>query len=165
MNNRFCELLFVGVFVLFSAGSASGQLLGTKSTLTLDAVKTIITGAESEAVANNWNVIIAIVDDGGHLLYLERMDGVQIPSLKIAQAKARTAALYRRPTKAFAERLNGGSMSTLNLPDVMTLEGGLPIVVDGVTIGGIGVSGVRAAQDAQIAQAGLDALAAALAAE
>ena len=130
-----------------------------KPALTLDAVKRIAAAADAEATRNNWKVIIVIVDDAGHLLYLQRNEDVQLASLQIAQAKARTAALYRRPTKIFADRLAGeNGLSVLGMPDVIPLEGGLPIIVEGRTIGAVGVSGVTSQQDAQIAQAGINAL-------
>ena len=131
----------------------------TKPMLTLDAVKRIAAAADAEATRNNWKVVIVIVDDGGHLMHLQRSEDVQLGSLEIAQAKARTAAFYRRPTKAFADRLaNDNATALLSMPDVIPLEGGLPIIIDGRTIGAVGVSGVTSQQDAQIAQAGINAL-------
>lgn len=127
--------------------------------LTLDAVKRIAAAADAEAARNNWKVVIVIVDASGQLMYLQRHDDVQLGSLQIAQAKARTAALYRRPTKVWADRLAGENGSiVLTFPDVIPLEGGLPIIVQGYTIGAVGVSGVISQQDAQIAQAGISAL-------
>jgi len=135
--------------------------LGQRKTLTLEAARKIAAAAEAEARKNNWNVVIAIVDEAGYLVYLQRMDGVQLASIEIAQGKARSAALFRRPTKAFEDQLVGGRQAILALPGAMPFEGGLPIVVDGEVIGAIGVSGVTAQQDGQIAKAGVDALLAA----
>ena len=138
---------------------AANAQTATKPILTLEAVKRIAAAADAEAARSNWKVVIVIVDDGGHLLYLQRSEDVQLGSLDIAQAKARTAAFYRRPTKAFADRLtNDNAMSILGMPHIIPLEGGLPIIVDGRTIGAVGVSGVTSQQDAQIAQAGINAL-------
>jgi glc operon protein GlcG len=144
--------------LLFSPAMLSGQL-PQKPTLTLEAVKRIAAAADAEATRNNWKVVIVIVDEAANLMYLQRNEDVQLGSLHIAQAKARTAALYRRPTKMWADRLAGeGGTSVLGFPDVIPLEGGIPIIVDGRTIGAVGVSGVTSQQDAQIAQAGITAL-------
>lgn len=131
----------------------------TKPILTLDDVKKIAAAAEAEALANKWAVVIAIVDDGGHLMWLQRLDGVAPISSYIAPAKARTAALGRRESKLYEDMINNGRMSFLNAPvlDGM-LEGGVPIVVDGHVVGAVGVSGVKSAEDAQIAKAGIAAL-------
>jgi uncharacterized protein GlcG (DUF336 family) len=133
----------------------------TKPFLTLDDAKKIAAAAEAEARANNWNVAISIVDDGGHLLWLQRMDGVAPVSAYFAPAKARTAALGRRESKIYEDMINNGriSFSTVPFIDGM-LEGGVPIVADGHVVGGVGVSGVKSAEDAQIAKAGIAALAA-----
>lgn len=145
--------------VLLLTPSLSFAQLAQKPTLTLDAVKRIATAADAEATRNNWKVVIVIVDEAANLMYLQRSEDVQLGSLHIAQAKARTAALYRRPTKVWADRLSAeGGTSVLGLPDVIPLEGGIPIIVDGRTIGAVGVSGVTSQQDAQIAQAGINAL-------
>ena len=151
-------LFLLALLSAASALHADAQLLAERQALTLEAAKVIASAAEEEARSNEWTVVIAIVDAGGHLLYLQRMDGVQLASLEVAQQKARAAALYRRPTKAFSDLLAGGSEVPKILPGVIPLEGGLPIVVDEVVIGAIGVSGVRASEDAQIGQAGIDAL-------
>jgi glc operon protein GlcG len=137
---------------------AAAAQLAERQMLTLAAVKRVAAAAEAEAVRNNWNVVIAIVDDAGHPLWLQRMDGVQIASIEVALAKARTAALYRRPTKAFADAISGGNQLMAMLPDVMPLEGGVPIIVNGQVLGAVGVSGVTAQQDGVIAAAGIAAL-------
>jgi len=154
--------LWLPTMVLALATAVWSQApLGQRKTLTLEAARKIAAAAEAEARKNNWNVVIAVVDEGGYLVYLERMDGVQLASIEIAQRKARSAALFRRPTKAFEDQLVGGRQAILALPGAMPFEGGLPIVVDGEVIGAIGVSGVTSQQDGQIAKAGVDALPAA----
>ena len=117
-------------------------------------------GAEAEARKNNWNVVIAILDSGGNLVLLQRMDNTQIASVVVAQRKAYSAVAWRRPGKAFADRLTAGGagLQVLGAEGAVPLEGGLPIVADGKIIGSIGVSGVTSEQDAQVASAGLAAL-------
>jgi glc operon protein GlcG len=132
--------------------------LATKHALTLEIAKELSAAAEAEAIKNGWNVVIAIVDEGGRLMHLVRRDGTQYGSIEVAQDKARTAIAFRRPTKAFEEAIAGGRNALLRLGDATPIEGGLPIVVDGEMLGAIGVSGVTSEQDAHIAQAGLDAL-------
>jgi uncharacterized protein GlcG (DUF336 family) len=131
----------------------------TKPALTLEDAKKIGAAAEAEAVANKWNVVITIVDDGGHLLWLQRMDGAAPISSYIAPQKARTAALGRRESKIYEDMINNGRMSFLSAPELQgMLEGGVPIVVEGHTVGAVGVSGVKSTEDAQIAKAGIAAL-------
>ncbi|MGZ3342896.1 MAG: GlcG/HbpS family heme-binding protein [Reyranella sp.] len=131
----------------------------TKPALTLEDAKKIAAAAEQEAVTNKWNVVITIVDDGGHLLWLQRMDGAAPISSQIAAQKAKTAALGRRESKIYEDMINNGRVSFLSAPELQgMLEGGVPIVVDGHTVGAVGVSGVKSAEDAQIAKAGIAAL-------
>jgi len=131
----------------------------SKSTLELEDVRRIAQAAEAEARTNQWAVTIAIVDDGGHLLWLQRMDGVAPVAAAIAPAKARTAALGRRESKVYEDMINQGRMSFLSAPLIDgLLEGGVPIVVDGQCLGAVGVSGVKSNEDAQIARAGIAAL-------
>jgi len=131
----------------------------TKPFLSLDDVKRIAAAAEAEAVANGWAVTISIVDDGGHLLWLQRLDGVAPISAEIARAKAHTAAVGRRESKGYEEMINQGRVSFLSAPTLHgMLEGGVPIVIDGHVIGAVGVSGVTSAQDEQVAQAAIAAL-------
>ncbi len=131
----------------------------TKPVLTLEDVKKIAAAAEAEALANKWNVVISIVDDGGHLLWLQRLDGAAPISSYIAPQKARTAALGRRESKIYEDMINNGRMSFLSAPELQgMLEGGVPIVVEGHTVGAVGVSGVKSTEDAQIARAGIAAL-------
>ena len=133
--------------------------LKSKPFLDLDAVKRIAAAAEGEAQHHAWAVSIAIVDDGGHLLWLQRLDGAPPISAHIAPAKARTAALGRRESRVAAEMINQGRMSFLSAPDLHgMLEGGVPILVGGQCVGAVGVSGVKSGEDAQIARAGIAAL-------
>ena len=132
----------------------------TKPALELADVKAIAAAAEAEALKNNWAVTIAIVDDGGHLLWLQRLDGAAPISAHIAPAKARTSALGRRESKGYEEMINGGRTSFLSAPELSgMLEGGVPIMIDGQCLGAVGVSGVKSNEDAQIAKAGIAALA------
>jgi glc operon protein GlcG len=131
----------------------------TKQFLELADVKAMMAAAEAEALANKWAVAIAIVDDGGHLLALQRLDGAAAISSQIAPAKAQTAALGRRESRLYEEMINGGRVSFLSAPGLQgLLEGGVPILKDGQCIGAVGVSGVKSTEDAQIARAGIAAL-------
>ena len=131
----------------------------TKSVLTLSDVRAMAQAAEAEAVANQWAVTIAIVDDGGHLLWLQRLDGAAPISAHIAPAKARTAALGRRESKVYEDVINQGRTSFLSAPTLEgMLEGGVPVLVDGQCVGAVGVSGVKSNEDAQVARAGIAAL-------
>ncbi len=131
----------------------------TKATLTDADVSKMLAAAKACANQNNWAVTIAIVDDGGHLLGLQRLDGAAPMSAHIAPAKAHTSALSRRETKIYEDIINNGRTAFLTAPTVQgMLEGGLPIVIDGQVIGAVGVSGVKSSEDAQVAQAGIDAL-------
>lgn len=131
----------------------------TKPVLELEDVHRIAAAAEAEARANSWAVTIAIVDDGGHLLWLQRLDGAAPLSSYIAPGKARTAALGRRESRIYEEMVNQGRVSFLSAPEIEALlEGGVPITVEGAVIGAVGVSGVKSSEDAQIARAGIAAL-------
>ncbi len=131
----------------------------TKPFMVLEDVKRVARAAEAEAEKNKWAVVIAVCDDGGHLLWLQRMDGAAPISSEIAPAKARTAALGRRASKIYEDMINGGRVSFLSAPALEgMLEGGEPIVIDGHVVGAVGVSGVKSAEDAQIARAGIAAL-------
>jgi uncharacterized protein GlcG (DUF336 family) len=131
----------------------------TKPVLGLADVKKIAAAAEAEALKNNWAVTIAITDDGGHLLWLQRLDGAAPVSAQIAPAKAHTSALGRRETKVYEDMINNGRNAFLSVPIGGMLEGGVPIVIDGHVVGAVGVSGVKSNEDAQIAKAGVAALA------
>ena len=134
--------------------------MNTKPCLSLADVKLVAAAAEAEALANQWIVTIAIVDDGGHLLWLQRLDGVAPISSHIAPAKARTAALGRRESRIYEEMVNQGRTSFLSVPELEgLLEGGVPIIVEGHCLGAIGVSGVKSSEDAQLAKAGIASLA------
>ena len=130
----------------------------TRSMLTLEDCKRIAAAAEAEARKNNWNVCVAILDDGGHLLHLFRMDGATPANSRIAMEKGRTAAETRRSTAMWEDRVKGGRMVMLKMPGVTPVQGGLPIVIDGECIGAVGVSGVQSHEDEQIAKAGIAAL-------
>ena len=131
----------------------------SKPSLTNEDVKRMAAAAEAEALKNAWEVTIAIVDDGGHLLALQRLDGAAPISAHIAPAKARTAALGRRESRVYEEMINQGRVSFLSAPELVgMLEGGVPVMVDGQCVGAVGVSGVKSTEDAQIARAGIAAL-------
>jgi uncharacterized protein GlcG (DUF336 family) len=128
----------------------------SKHVLTLDDAKRIALAAEGEARRNEWKVVIAIVDDGGHLLYLQRSHDTQFGSVETAIQKAHASVAFQRPTKASEDAVTSGRLIHLALPGVIPAEGGVPLLRDGLVIGGVGVSGVRSFQDGQVAQAGVD---------
>ncbi len=131
----------------------------SKPVLSMDDCKKIAAACEAEAKKNNWPVVISIVDDGGHLMWLQRMDGVAPISSHIAPAKAKTAAMGRRESKIYEDMINNGRVSFLSAPLIEgMLEGGVPIVVEGQYVGAVGVSGVKSSEDAQIAKAGIAVL-------
>lgn len=130
----------------------------TRPELTLEDCRKIAAGAQAEAAKNKWNVAIAILDDGGHLLHFERMDGATPANAAIAVDKGRTAAISRRSSGKWEDIIKGGRTVMLKMPGILPVQGGVPVVVDGVTIGAVGVSGVQSHEDEQIAQAGIDAL-------
>jgi len=132
--------------------------MNSKAVLSQAEVSRILDTARTEAQANQWPVTIAVVDDGGHPLALERLDGAPPISAYIATEKARTAALGRRESKGYEEMVNGGRTAFLSAPLLTSLEGGVPILVDGQVVGAVGVSGVKAEQDAQVAKAGVQCL-------
>jgi uncharacterized protein GlcG (DUF336 family) len=160
--------LVVGAAVMLAAVSASAQtpappappITPYGAPITLDQAKKVMAGAEAEAKKNNWPVVITILDSGGQLVMSQRLDGAQFGSIEVAREKAYSAVAFRRPTKVFEDGLaqGGVNLRTLRLTGASVLQGGLPIVMDGKVVGGIGVSGVTAPQDAQIGQAGIDAL-------
>jgi uncharacterized protein GlcG (DUF336 family) len=131
----------------------------TKHILEASEVKSIAAAAEAEALKNNWAVSICIVDDGGHMLWFQRLDGAAPVSAHIAPGKALTAAMGRRESKAYEDMINGGRVSFLSAPGLEAmLEGGVPIMKDGQCLGAVGVSGVKSTEDAQIAKAGIAAI-------
>ncbi|HUF21600.1 MAG TPA: heme-binding protein [Burkholderiales bacterium] len=153
---KFFSTLLLAVFATISF-AAHAQLADRKA-LTLEGAKRIAAAAEAEARRNNWNVVIAIVDEGGHLIYLQRMDGTQTGSIDVAIGKARTSAAFKRPTKVFDDLAkNRPSILTID-PSAVLLEGGVEIRAGNDVIGAIGVSGVTSQQDAQIAEVGIAAL-------
>ncbi len=151
--------IMLGLALALSAGLASAQERPPYGNpITVDQAKKIAAGALAESKKNNWRMAISIVDNHGFPVYFERMDDTQTASVQIALDKAKTAAMFRRPSKAFEDGIAKGRVALLGLTGATPIEGGLPIMIDGKVIGGIGVSGANADQDAQAAQAGLNAL-------
>jgi len=153
MKTLLRALLGLSIAITVSAAD-----LATKKALTLEVAKQLGAVAEKAAAASKWTMVIAILDDGGNLLYLARMDETQIGSIDVAIQKAKSAIAFKRPTKAFEDVLAGGRSAILALPGAMPVEGGLPITVDGKIIGAIGVSGGTSPQDGEVGKAALDAL-------
>jgi glc operon protein GlcG len=145
-------LLIAATFTTVSAAD-----LTHKHSLNLEVAKAMAAAGEAHARANNWNVIITILDDGGNMLYMQRMDGAQIGSIAVSLRKAQSAINFKRPTKVFADGI-ANFPGLAMLPGAIANEGGIPIAVDGQIIGSIGVSGVTAQQDGMIGQAAIDAL-------
>lgn len=145
--------------LLIVASAAQAQLVD-KKVLTLEAAKKIAAAAEAEAKAKGARVVIAVVDDGGNLLLLERLDDTQVASVNVGIGKARTAAIFRRPSKVFEDQIREGRVAALALPGATPLQGGIPIIIEGKVIGAIGVSGETPSQDEDIAKAGAAAAAA-----
>jgi uncharacterized protein GlcG (DUF336 family) len=135
------------------------QTMLNRKTLSLADAKKMAAAASARAAAEGWNVVIAIHDNGGNLIYLERADGTQLGSVIVAQEKSRTALLFKRPTKMLEDTVLSGKVHMMSLPGITSVEGGLPIVIDGEVIGSIGVSGVMSSQDGQVAAAGVAAIA------
>lgn len=131
----------------------------TKHALNLADAKNAAAAATAVAAENGWKVVVAILDDGGNLLYLERIDGTQAGSVDVAIAKGRTAMMFKRPTKAFEDTVAGGRTVMMMLPGVTPVEGGLPLVYQGEVVGSVGVSGVQSSQDGQIAKGAADYIA------
>jgi glc operon protein GlcG len=158
-------LLYVAVFVAVTVDAQTPAAPPPPppaygSPISLDQAKKVLAAAEAEAKKNNWNVVISVVDTGGQLVTMSRLDNTQFGSVEVAREKAYSSVAFRRPTKVFQDLLGKApeNVRLLGLTGASVLEGGIPIVVDGKIVGGIGVSGVTSAQDAQIAQAGIDAL-------
>ncbi|MGA3245672.1 MAG: heme-binding protein [Bacteroidota bacterium] len=156
MRKRSISILVAGLF-LFGLLRVDAQV-ASKKVVTLDLAKKIAAAAEAEAKKNNWNAVIAIVDDGANLVFLERLDNTQLGSLEVAIQKAHTAISFKRPTKAYEDMVAGGRTAILGVPGIVPIEGGLPLIVDGQFIGAIGVSGGTAQQDGQVAKAGVEAM-------
>ncbi|HSE93671.1 MAG TPA: heme-binding protein [Methylomirabilota bacterium] len=155
--------LFLGTVLVLAAASASAQQTPPPygPPITLEQAKKVMAGAEAEAMKNKWNMVVTILDSGGNLVMSQRMDGTQFGSIEVAREKAYSAVAFRRPTKVWQDLLaqGGANMRLLGLTGASLLDGGIPIVVDGKLIGGIGVSGATGEQDAQVARAGAAALA------
>lgn len=139
---------------LVAVDATSQAQVITKKALTLDAARKIAAAAEAEAKKKNAKVVIAIVDDGGNLILLERLDDTQVASVDVGIGKARTAAIFRRPSKVFEDQIRDGRIAALGLTGATPLQGGVPITLDGKVIGAIGVSGETPSQDEEIAIAG-----------
>ena len=153
--------LAVGIMLgccLAVSGRAAAQW--QQSVLTLEAATRVADAAQAEATRNRWNVVIAVVDGGGYLVHLRRLDGTQLGSVAVAEEKAKSAVLFRRPTKAFADAVASGRTAVLRLPGAIPIEGGVPLLVGDQVVGAIGVSGVMSEQDGQVAQAGAKAFSA-----
>lgn len=164
---RLLSLVVVTVVLLASLPVAAQQPVAPPppqipygTPISLEQAKKAVAAAEVESKKNHWNMVIAVLDTGGHLVMLERMDGVQLGSIGVAEDKAYSAVMYRRPTKVFQDLVaqGGANIRLLGLRGASVLEGGIPIIVGGKLIGAIGVSGHTSEQDAQVAKAGADAL-------
>lgn len=156
MKARICAgLLALALFGI--VGTASAQFV-EKKTVSLALAQKMAAAAQAEATKNNWSMVITVVDDGGNIVYLGRMDGAPLGSIDVSQGKAHTALAFRRPSKAFQDLVDQNQPHLTTLPHVTAVQGGLPIMLDGKVIGAIGVSGGTSAQDEQCAQAGLNAM-------
>lgn len=157
---RFLSLILVVVLHAVSQSAFAQDPVPYGPPISLEQAKRVMAAAEAEALANDWPVVIAIMDSGGRLVMLQRLENTQIGSIQVAQDKAYSAVAFRRSTKTYEDLLaqGGTHLRILNLSGANPLEGGLPILVNGQLVGGIGVSGVTSEQDGQIARAGLGAL-------
>jgi glc operon protein GlcG len=144
--------IFAALCLTLAPGAAGAQT--SKRVLTLESAKKIAAAAEAEAAKRHATVVIVVVDDGGYPLVLHRLDDTQVASVEVGIAKARTAAIFRRPSRDFEEQIKNGRTATLVLPGATPLQGGLPIVLDGKVVGAIGVSGNTPQEDEDIARAG-----------
>ena len=158
MKTAYCLILAFSL----SAATALQAELPTKKVLTLGLAKRLVAAAEAEAKKRGATVVIAVVDDGGHLILLERLDDTQVASVEVAIGKARTAAIFRRPSKEFEDQVKNGRVAALALPGATPLQGGIPISVEGKVIGAIGASGNSPQEDEEIALAGAHVTAAAV---
>lgn len=151
----FLKGIALGLFLLAMTAMGQAQVI-EKKVLTLDAARKIAAAAETDAKTKSARVVIAVVDDGGNLLLLERLDDTQVASVDVAIGKARTAAIFRRPSKVFEDQIRDGRIAALALPGATPLQGGIPIIFEGKVIGAIGVSGESPSQDEEIAKAGAE---------
>jgi len=157
MRNAIAYCLALGAVVLLGQ-SAQAQLLEKKA-LTLAAARKMVAAAEAEAQPNNWRGVVAVVDDGGWIILLERMDHAALTAgVELAAGKARSAALFKKPTEALEQAIDQGRYAAITARGFIEMQGGLPVVVDGEVIGGIGASFATPEEDEQIAKAGLAAL-------
>ena len=156
------RIVLLPLVFLLSIGTAAKADLPVKRVLTLDAAKKIAGAAEAEAKKRGATVVIVVVDDGGHLLLLERLDDTQVASVEVGIGKARTAAIFRRPSKVFEDQVRDGRVAALALPGATPLQGGIPIVFQSKVIGAIGVSGNTPQEDEDIAKVGAASAAAAI---
>jgi glc operon protein GlcG len=150
--------VLMGVLMWIAAAASGHAQLAEKKVLTLEASKKVAAAAEAEAKKQGARVVIVVVDDGGHVLLLERLDDTQVASVEVGIGKARTAAIFRRPSKVFEDQIRSGRVAALALPGATPLQGGIPLVVGGKVIGAIGVSGETPQQDEDLAKAGAAAL-------
>jgi glc operon protein GlcG len=163
MTMKLIQILLV--FVLMMIGVAARAELPTKKLLTLEVAKKIAAAAEAEAKKRGATVVIVVVDDGGHILLLERLDDTQVASVEVGIGKARTAAIFRRPSKVFEDQVRDGRVAALALPGATPLQGGIPITFEGKVIGAIGVSGNTPQEDEDIAKVGAASASAAIGSE
>jgi glc operon protein GlcG len=152
------KINFLVSVLLCAAATLGAQQLSTKKALNLAVAKHIVAASEDEAMKNGWHMFITVVDDGGTIIYLERLDDAQIGSYEVSIEKAETALKFKRPSKAFADLVANGQTAIVKLPGALPIEGGIPLMADGQVIGAIGVSGGTSQQDAQVARAGVAAL-------
>lgn len=153
---------FVAILILTATAGTSLADLPTKKVLTLAVAKRIAEAAEAEAYKRGSTIVIVVVDEGGHLLVLERLDDTQVASVEVGIGKARTAAIFRRPSKVFEDQVREGRVAALALPGATPLQGGIPIIFEGKVIGAIGVSGNTHQEDEDIAKVGAAAAGAAI---
>ncbi len=158
VGSMIAAMIAIGGMAIAQAQTQAPMPYGAN--VSLENAKKVAAPALAEAEKNHWNMAVAIVDTSGNLVYYEKMDNTQLGSANVAIDKARSAALYKRPTKAFQDALaaGGDGLRVLKLRDAMPVEGGIPLVMDGKIVGAIGVSGAASAQDAQCAKAGADVL-------
>jgi glc operon protein GlcG len=162
MSCRFVVRLLATLTILLCAAGARAQQMPNPygAPISLENAKKAAAAAIAESRKNNWTMALAVVDPSGTLVYYEKLDNTQIGSAQVAISKARSAALFKRPTKSFEDQLakGGDGLRTLGLEGAVPVEGGVPIVIEGKIVGAIGMSGGTSAQDAQCAQVGADAL-------
>jgi glc operon protein GlcG len=157
MKVRSGNVVSILVGLVIATGAVSHAQLADKKALTLKTAKQIAAVCEQQAINDQVHMFIVVADDGGNLMYVERMDDTQLGSLEVAIAKARSAVLFKRPTKVFEDGVHGGNNAILKVPNAMPIEGGIPLTVDSKILGAVGVSGGTPQQDGKVAQACVDA--------